>query len=173
MARYDASNADCFVFTFKEGLMSAVAHDLKLRVGSWHMDVDADAGTLSASFDAGSLRYVTAMKDGRENRSALGIDAKKIEKNIQKDVLNVRKNPTVTFKATSLTASGDGYSVTGDLSLNGVTRSVTGTVTRQGGRLETLVRLNQPDYRIKPYSAMLGALKIKPMVEVKISVPAE
>jgi hypothetical protein len=34
------------------------------------------------------------------------------------------------------------------------------------------VRLHQPDLGIKPYSAMLGTLKIQPGVAVEISVPA-
>lgn len=43
MPRLDASSADCFVFTYKEGLLSAVAHDLKLRVTRFTIDTEGDA----------------------------------------------------------------------------------------------------------------------------------
>ncbi len=172
MARYDASSAECLVFTYKEGLMSAAAHDLKLKISSWSMNVDVAAGTLEATFEAGSIRYVTAMKDGRDNPSAFGIDARRIEKSINKDVLKTRKHPRIQFTATELRADGEGFSVAGRLTLNGVTRTISAVITRTGGRLEATVRLHQPDFGIKPFSALLGALKIKPAVDVRISVPA-
>ena len=38
---------------------------------------------------------------------------------------DVEKNPTATFKSTSIKASGDGFDVVGDLTLHGVTRPIT------------------------------------------------
>lgn len=173
MARYDASNAQCLVFTYKEGLMSAVAHDLKLRVTRWSLEVDADQGTAVGDFDPTSLRLVNAMKDGRDNPSAFGLDAATIEKNIAKDVLHTRRHRSVRFEADTVRAAGDGYEVSGRLSLHGHSRDIKAVVALRQGRLETTVRLYQPDFGIKPYSAMFGALKIKPHVDVKISVPAD
>ena len=40
------------------------------------------------------------------------------------DFFDVEKFPTITFKSTSVTKSGDDYVVTGDLTIHGVTRSV-------------------------------------------------
>ena len=53
MARYDASNAKVQVFTFKDGLLSAMAHDLKLEVTRFELDSEG-----VSTFDAGSLRVV-------------------------------------------------------------------------------------------------------------------
>ena len=173
MPRYDDSTAQCFVLTYKEGLMSAVAHDLKLQVTRWNIALDAEAATAVAEFDAGSLRLVNAMKDGRDHPGAFGLDAKTIEKNIAKDVLHTRRYPTVRFETDTVTPSERGYDVSGRLTLHGHTRALTVQVTRVDQRFEATVRLFQPDYGIKPYSAMFGALKIKPHVDVKISVPAD
>jgi hypothetical protein len=35
------------------------------------------------------------------------------------------------------------------------------------------VKIHQPDFGIKPYTAALGALKVKPDVLVRVSVPRE
>ena len=41
------------------------------------------------------------------------------------DFFDVAKFPTMTFKSKSIVASGDGYKATGDLTLHGVTKTVT------------------------------------------------
>lgn len=41
------------------------------------------------------------------------------------DFFEVAKYPTMTFKSTSVKAAGSGYEVTGDLTLHGVTKTVT------------------------------------------------
>lgn len=41
-----------------------------------------------------------------------------------KDFLDVRKHPLITFKSTRVEKDGEGYKVTGDLTIRGVTRSV-------------------------------------------------
>lgn len=176
MTTYDASTAQCHVFTYKDGLMSAIAHDLKLVVSDWSLSVDPDAGTCSGRFSASSLKVVCAMKDGAPSTSSKGLDTAKIEKNISKDVLNVRKHPEVTFQATTMTAAGDPkrYTVGGNLTINGVTRPISATISLDTtlGQYTTTVQISQPDFGIKPYSAMLGALKIRPEVRVVLSVPA-
>ena len=41
------------------------------------------------------------------------------------DFFDVEKNPTITFKSTSITKSGDKLQMVGDLTLNGVTKPIT------------------------------------------------
>lgn len=41
------------------------------------------------------------------------------------DFLDLENNPTLTFKSTAVKSVGDGFEVTGDLSIRGVTKSVT------------------------------------------------
>ena len=48
------------------------------------------------------------------------------------DFFNVKQFPDLTFKSTAVEAIKDGYRVTGDLTMHGVTRSVTFTLV--GGR---------------------------------------
>jgi polyisoprenoid-binding protein YceI len=49
------------------------------------------------------------------------------------DFFDVEKNPKITFQATKIVSKGEGeYEVTGDLTIRGVTRSETFTVTFEG-----------------------------------------
>jgi polyisoprenoid-binding protein YceI len=49
------------------------------------------------------------------------------------DFLNAKQFPTITFKSTSVKSKdGESFEVTGDLTLHGVTKPVTGTVTVTG-----------------------------------------
>jgi polyisoprenoid-binding protein YceI len=48
------------------------------------------------------------------------------------DFFNVKQYPTIKFESTAVKATKDGYQVTGDLTLHGVTKSVTFALT--GGR---------------------------------------
>ena len=161
MATYDASTAECRVFTEKEGLLSAVAHDLEIDVERFEVRV-ADDGSIEATFDAGSLRVLDAVVDGRRSPGTLSDkDKRKIEDNIRKDVLKTKKHPEVRFRSSEV---GEG-SIRGRLEICGKGRDV--TLTRSGED-EAEVTLHQPDFGIKPFTAMLGTLKIKPDVRVRI-----
>jgi len=176
MARYDQDNGECLVFTYKEGLLSAVAHDLKIRVGRWELTVDGEGAdaVVRGTFDPTSLSVVCAMKDGAESRGTIGgRDLQKIEKNIQSDVLNTRRHREIGFRSTGVEESGEGYRVSGELNLAGRTRTISTQVRREGERLVAELRINQPDFGIKPFSAMLGTLKIQPQVTVRLTVPAD
>jgi hypothetical protein len=171
MSSFDASSATCTVFAFKEGLLSPVGHDVKLRVTRFRVEV-AD-GAIEATFEAGSLEVVCAMRDGRDHPGALSDrDRRTIESYVRDDILEARKFPRVQFRSTSVELDGDEAEVTGDLTLHGRTRSLTVRVEAAEGRRVARVRLNQPDFGIVPFKAMLGTLKIQPKVEVELSLPA-
>lgn len=167
MARYDASSAEVLVFSFKEGLLSAVAHDLKLAVRTF--SIDAEGERISGEFDPTSLRVVTAMKDGADHPGSLSDSMKDdIEKNLQRDVLDSRKFPTIRFEATTIGPA----SVEGRLTLHGTTKPISGKRMDAGGKRIAEFRLDQRDFGIKPFSAMLGTLKIKPEITVRVTLPS-
>jgi len=174
--RFDQTTGECWVFTYKEGILSAVAHDLKIRVGVWELTVTREGatGSVSGRFDPASLRVETAMRDGREAPSLLGAkDRAKIEETIRSTVLTVKKHPEIRFASSALESAGDGgWRVEGELTLASRRGRIRAEVRPEGDRLVTEVRIHQPDFGIKPYSAMLGALRIKPEVLVRLVVPA-
>lgn len=169
MPRFDAKSAQCHVFTEKEGLLSAMAHDLRIAVTDF--TVDADEKSVSARFDANSFKVLSAMKDGEPTSALSDKDKREIEGNIEKDVLGAGKNPEITFVSTSVARSGETATIRGNLTLNGTTRPIEVAARVQGGSFVAEVPLHQPDYGIKPYSAMMGTLKIKPGLKVRITLP--
>lgn len=172
MAHFDARQAECLVFTFKDGLLSPVAHDLKIRVNTLSIDIDDDTQAIEATFDPTSLQVVCAMNDGVESPNALkGRDTRKIESNIRKDVLHTKRHRQITFRSTAVERDGDQVTIQGTLTLHGVPRPLTVIARQRGDRMVSETELHQPDFGITPYSALLGTLKIKPHVRVQISVP--
>ena len=160
--------AEIRVFTYKEGLLSTVAHDLQLSVNRFEIVVDPNTAAVRARIEAGSLEVKCAMKDGREDPGALSASNKAdIEQNIKKEVLHSAKFISIVFESTSVSDT----EVTGKLTLHGITRDVRLSVTQDGERRVGELRLDQRDFGIKPYSALLGALKIQPHVLVRVSLP--
>ncbi|WP_428268220.1 YceI family protein [Haliangium sp.] len=174
MATYDASQAECLVYTFKEGLLSKIAHDLKIRVNRFSVDIDDDSRAVSASFDARSLQVECVMKDGVEAPGTLSHgDKHKIEGQIIDDVLHAGRFPDIRFTSTEVKERGDGgFDLVGDLTLHGTVKPVRVSTRLVQGRQVVEVVLHQPDYGIKPFRAMMGALKVQADVKVALSVPA-
>jgi hypothetical protein len=173
MATYDATNAQCLVYSYKDGLLSKIAHDLKHRVTRFTLRVDDETQAIEAEIDARSLRVECVMKDGVESSNGLSDgDKKKIEDQIVADVLNADEHPMIRFSGTAVSHTRDGLRIEGTLALNQITRPMTAMARRVNGHYEAEVSIHQPAFNIKPFSAMMGTLKIKPDVVVKMVVPA-
>ena len=181
MARFEPPHAECFVFTEKEGLLSAVAHDLRLRVTAFHVEVDA-GGAVQARFEAASLRVVCAQRGGVDDLGALSDKNRaEIEANLRKDVLAPERFPEIRFTAEGdasraghdreTLAGGGEVLLAGKLTLHGTTRPLSVRVGVRGEQLVVTAQLQQPDFGIKPYSAMFGTLKVKPTVRVQLFLP--
>src|SRR5215471_2811778 len=153
MPTYDAQNAQCLVFTFKEGMLSALAHDLKIQVTHMTIDVDEKARTIDARFDAKSLRVVTVMKKGVEAPGELGPDHfKKIEGQIVEDVLESNRYPEIRFRSTSVVERDGGFQVEGLLTLHGVEKPRQVVVRRTDSVYLAECELDQTEFGITPFS---------------------
>jgi hypothetical protein len=166
MARVGTSNVEVLVYTFKEGLLSAMAHDLKLRIERCSVDVEPER--IVATFDTRSLKVVTAMKDGAPSSALLAPMKAEIEKNIVTEVLDAARFPEARFETTAIGPS----EVEGDLVLKGVARHLRATWRKDGAARVAEFTLDQRNFGIKPYSAMLGTLKLKPEVKVAVRLTA-
>ena len=166
---FDASTAECLVFTYKAGLLAGIAHDLKLRVERFEIALD-DQG-IRARFDAGSLRVVCAQTGGKDDPRALSErDRREIESTIAREVLDVRRHPAIEFRSGPVAASAE-PGIEGVLSIRGHERPLTLKARREGDRAVVETMLDQPAFGIRPYTAMLGTLRIRPDVRVRVTVP--
>ncbi len=160
------------VYTYKEGLLSRVAHDLKLAVTRFEIVLDGDA--VRATFDPKSLKVRAVMKGDAEEPGALSArDREEIEANIRGPVLHVDRFPEIRFegRVRRLPEAGRDGEVEGRLTLCGVTRTLSLPVSRRPPDLVAEVRLDQRDYGIEPFRALMGALKIRPDVDVRVRLP--
>jgi polyisoprenoid-binding protein YceI len=173
MIRLGPPAAGCLVLTFREGLLSGLGHDLELAVTRFDIQVDEAGRRVEARFDATSLRFARALRDGVPLPDGLpDADRRTIETHVCRDVLDATSHPEIRFCSTRVADLADGFRVTGRLALHGREREVALALRRAGDRYTGDVRLHQPDFGIRPYSALFGALKVKPDVVVRLSLPA-
>ena len=172
MRAFDQDSAECIVFTFKEGLLSAVAHDLKIKVTRFAIDVDERKRTVEGRFDATSLRVVCAMQDGKESKGTLSTAQKReIEANIVRDVLAAERYPEIRYVSTAVSGEDDELQVKGQLSLHGKRKATSVVVSRGRDRNVATAIVHQPDFGVRPDTALLGTLRVKADVQVRVVVP--
>lgn len=166
MPNFDASTAEVLVFTFKDGLLSPMAHDLKIRVHRFTVEVEGDAVT--GTFEADSLKVEGVRKDGVDAQSMMPeVAFSEIEKNINTDVLTTWRHPRIRFKSTLVTET----TVEGLLTLCSVSKQITGRRADDATHRVATFDIDQRDFGIRPYTAMLGTLKVKPQVTVQVRIP--
>ena len=162
------------VKTGRQGMASKVCHDLTLEACNWKatltVDGDPSRSEVNATVEPRSLE-VTAATGGAKPVSD------KDKKDIKKNISGLLGNGSITFTSTSVEVKNDtSLKVPGELSISGQSRPVTLDLTATpDGRLTGSLTLVQSQFGIKPFSAMMGALKVKDEVEVNLDValPAE
>lgn len=173
MPTFDENTAQCLVYSYKDGLLSKIAHDLKHRATKFVLRVDEQSLMIEAVIDARSLRVESVMKEGVESDGGLSTDdKKKIESQVVEDVLHADEHPLIRFRSTEVAPGPDGLQIQGTLELNNCTNVVSTVAKRVNGHYQADLTIHQPSFGIKPFSAMMGTLKIKPDVVVRMVVPA-
>lgn len=162
------ANGTVTVKTFKEGLLSKMGHDLVIDVKQWSAKIQLDsaeppAGSIEVDLDPKSLTIVGP-------GDLTDKDKNEIRGNIEKDVIQWAKFPSIAYKSTGVSnvksAGGKGTAtVNGQLTLHGQTQSVDLPVSFEpvanGVRVHGEVAIQQTRFGIKPYKAPLGVIKVK------------
>lgn len=161
-------NASVRVFTFKDGLLARLAHDLQIRATDWEIEIDGDA--VRARFGLAGLRVDGAVERGHVADGVLSSsDRSKVERTMTDDVLEVRRFPAATFTGALDRAA---KRVTGELGLHGHTIGLPPMPVREEGDVIAVeVAFTPSRWGIAPYRALAGALKLQDRVVVKISLP--
>jgi polyisoprenoid-binding protein YceI len=149
-----------------------LAHDLILSPSQWSgtMNVDADnpaASSASLSIDARSIQILEAVGG---MKSLSDKDRRDIGKNIDEKVLDTGKFPTLTFESTSVSGSEPNFNVAGNMTIKGTTRPVNVALNVNGSQVAARTSISQKDFGIKPFSAMMGAIKLRDDVEFELTV---
>jgi len=149
-----------------------LAHDLILTPTQWSgtMNVDADnpaASSASLTIDARSIEIVEAVGG---MKSLSDKDRRDIAKNIDEKVLETGKHPQLTFESTSVSGSEPNFTAAGNMTIRGTTRPVNVALNVNGSQVTARTSISQKDFGIKPFSAMMGAIKLRDDVEFELTV---
>ncbi len=146
-----------------------MGHRLVLLVTDWSAHVEVDGGqptALSFTADLDSMQ----VESGSGGVTPLTVvDKQVIHRNANK-ALDVGKYPTVEFRASEIVMTEGTIDIAGDLTIHGVTEPLDTTLTIAEGRATASITLTQSDFGIKPYSAMLGQLKVSDDVTVELDI---
>ncbi len=170
--RFDQSSAVCQVFTYKEGLLSSIAYDLRINVTSFLIDLGENEHFIKARFDAGSMRVDCAMVEGAERPEILSRwEKEEIERNIIKDVLDTETYKDILLASSSVKKEDSTYFVKASLMLHGTEREISFTVKEEEKSYRADVLLHLPDYGIRPFSTLFGAIRLKPDILIRVRSP--
>ena len=169
----DTKKSSIVIQVFKDGAAAALAHDHVVDVRDFSGSIVADAADPASATVEVTAKTASFFNDESKLRKKFGLDGemsekdrKSIEDNMKStEQLDVAGFPTVKFVSSSVSKDGARLKLNGKVTLHGVTKdvsmpleakvegdTVTGTAT---------FRLKTSDYGIKPYSALLGAVKNK------------
>ena len=157
-------NATLEVRTYREGMASKAGHDLVIEVKGWQATVTVPEGPgeldVEVSVDPRSL-YAREGHGGVKPPSDK--DRGEIAKNIDKKVL---KAQPIQLRSTAVESDGRLH-LSGELDIAGTTRPVSFDVSVDGdGHVAGTVPVKQSDWGVKPYTGLMGALKVRDEVEV-------
>jgi polyisoprenoid-binding protein YceI len=160
------------VKTSRTGLGSRAGHDLTIEVTRW-----SGRALVDPAEPANSLLAVDVDVDSFEVREGTGgikaltdSDRADIRRTIREKILHTSLDPTITFRSRSVYGSEKSFVVDGVLTIMGAAGPVTleGNVTE--GQVRGTATIVQSLWGIRPYSAFLGALKLKDEVVVEFDV---
>ncbi len=158
----DIQRSSITIHVGKSGLFAAAAHE------HW-VDAPIASGTIDAAGAAPSVRFtVHATKlSVRPEKGVSDKDQAEVQANMQNKVLESSVYPEIVFQSTHVRRKGDNaWKVSGDLTLHGVTKSLTLDVASEGGAFAGTVRIKQTDFGIQPVKIGGGLVKVKDELEI-------
>jgi polyisoprenoid-binding protein YceI len=172
--RWELTPADgeLHILTGVDGRAAKMGHRLTLAMTSWRASVQWDGGdaadadltvdvdSLSVLGGEGGLTPLTGAEKGVCRSNALkSLDAKKF--------------PQIRYTASRISKTPDGYRLDGTVEIHGTSRPQTVDVkvadSGDATELSARVPVKQTDFGVKPFSLMMGALKVADEVTIAFS----
>lgn len=160
----DTQKSTITIRVYKTGLFSAFAHNHEIHAPIQQGSFDEQKRTVEFAIDAKQLRVIDS--------DASASDRIQVQANmVGPKVLEVDKFPDIKFHSTSVDSAGEGkWTVHGDLTLHGQTRSVKVDVQGASGHYTGSASLKQTDFGITPITIAGGAVKVKDEVRVEFEI---
>ena len=169
-------NARLLVRTHREGLGARAGHDLVIEATRWAGQVRIDPGEPPLSHV--EVRVDTHGLEVREGhggaRPLTDKDRLDIKSNVEEKVLHADRYPELRFTAEKVVVEGHDVHLAGNLTIGGQTRPAGVDVhlepAADGLHGRGAVQVRQTDFGIKPYSALMGMLRVADQVDVDFDV---
>jgi len=158
--------------TFRDGLAAQAGHDLTIEATRWSGELgvndELSPAGLEVRIDLGAL----VVREGTGGVKPLtDRDRREIAVTMRK-VLGAGQHPEAVFAADKFRPDADGGGeISGTLTLRGQARPLRLQVKQTGtGRYHAETQVVQSNYGIKPYTAFLGALRVRDAVDVAVEL---
>ena len=153
------------VFTFKDGLLSSIAHDLRLTLERFEVLVDGE--TVKARFYPATLNVDGPMRGGRLDEAGLSARVRReIHGNICDKILQIDRFPEISFEGQLAGPSA----VRGALTMKGRKVDLTIQVFRRDDGYVGHAELSPSRWGIAPFKALLGAIRLQDRVRIEFDV---
>ncbi len=168
----EGSDGELLIHTGVAGPAAAMGHRLTIAMRRWRATTQWDGGEpvdARLTVDVGSLDVVR----GEGGVTPLSGPEKVLVRRNALGSLDARKYTRILFVTNAIEKTDDGYRLSGALTIHGKTRPqiVDLSIDDQGDswRLSSETAIRQSDFGVKPYSQMLGALKVSDDVTVSFA----
>lgn len=159
-----------------EGRAARLGHDLTIAVSDWSAQVTFDGDVPAAVRLRAGLASLHVVKAEGGVKPVSEKDRQAIRDNAL-SALRAATHQEVTFCSTSVRAVPGGFAVDGDLSIAGATRQTSVELSVADDVAHWTVTGGAPvvqsAYGVAPHSAMMGALKVRDRVDVRIEATIE
>ena len=159
--------------TTSEGRAGRIGHDLTIEVSDWTAELEAEGARLTALTMTAAVASLTVLKGTGGLKPLSDGDRKTIAENAAK-TLQAEWFPAITFRLAEAAEIAAETTVIGELTIAGRSRPTTVVVTTApadgGTRATAAVPVRQTEFGVKPYSAMLGQLRVADLVTVSLDV---
>ncbi len=153
------------VYTFKAGLLSPAAHNLRLCVDRFEVTIEGDH--VHTVCDATSLRCEGEMKkNAKEPSSLFQWEINDIHKYMNRDVLHTDRHKEVIFDGKFTESKAEGL-----LTLMGNTAPVVIPLDFTPGHVHGRIEFPPTRFGIPPFQVMMGAIKMQDRVIVEFNLP--
>jgi len=159
------------VFTFRDGLLARLAHDLRLSVGRFELTLER--GRLQGWFDPSSLTVDGVAHGDRVDAAALSAEDKlKIQQTIARELLETSRHPRIELEGKLGQVDGQ-FVLDAKLRMHGVDRTLQIPLRLTALGMTAEIEFAPSLFGIPPYKAFGGAIRLQDRVLVRVHVLAE
>jgi len=168
----DESAGELLVKTGVSGRAARMGHRLIIAMDSWRAEVTWAAG------EPAEVDLTVAVKSLRVVRGEGGVKGlsgpeKTIVRSNAMKALEADRFPQIRFRANDIQQAGEGYRLTGTLEIHGKTRERVVDVQMEelddAWRLSCDADVRQTEFGVKPYSILMGSVKVSDTVTVSFA----